>query len=68
MRPLKSDLWKRFAERCRTEADGWQVCCALTLYEAEQLLDCLEANGVSEREMSLGKDGVSVRWRAGRSS
>ncbi len=65
MRPDTNDLWKRFAERCRQEADGWQVCCALTLYEAEQLLDCLEVNGVHQREMSLGNDGVSVRWRTG---
>lgn len=67
MRPAGNDLWKRFAERCRHEADGWQACSSLTLFEAEQLLDCLEANGVREHETSMNKNGVTVRWRVARS-
>jgi hypothetical protein len=63
MRPAPNDWWKRFAERCRQEADGWQVCSALSLSEAEQLLDWLETNGVCEREMSFGEEGATVRWR-----
>jgi hypothetical protein len=63
MRPLEIDWTKRFGERCRREADGWQVCTALSLTEAEELLDWLESSGIGEREMSFGESGAAVRWR-----
>jgi hypothetical protein len=64
MRPASIEWWKQMGDRCRTEADGWQVCSGLSLSEAEQLLDWLEANGVRERETSFGAEGATVRWRA----
>jgi len=49
-----------------TEADepGWQKRQGLTLREAEDLLDQLEASGVGQREVRIKADGVTVRWRA----
>ncbi len=43
---------------------GWQACTGLTLHEAEQLLDQLEAGGVECREVYLEAGGVTVRWRS----
>ncbi len=63
MYPHESDWWKRFSESCRQEADGWQVCTGLTMYEAEQLLDWLEVSKKGQREVSLVGPGVTVRWR-----
>jgi hypothetical protein len=42
---------------------AWQTRQGLTLSEAEDLLDQLEACGVAQREMRIEADGVTVRWR-----
>ena len=42
---------------------GWQERRGLTFAEAEDLLDRLEAAGVSRRETRLEAGGVTVRWR-----
>jgi hypothetical protein len=51
-------------ERRDTDAEGWERCANLTKSEAERLLDWLEANGYSQKELLLGEDGsFTVRWR-----
>jgi len=46
------------------DANRWQCRERLNKSEAERLLDWLEANGYSQREVSLAKDGsFTVRWR-----
>jgi hypothetical protein len=46
------------------DANRWERRERLNKSEAERLLDWLEANGYSQREVSLGKDGsFTVRWR-----
>jgi hypothetical protein len=39
------------------------VRTGLTLWQAEALLDELEAGGVVQREVSVEAGGVTVRWR-----
>lgn len=47
-----------------TDAEGWERRERLSKTEAERLLDWLQANGYSQREVSLAKDGsFTVRWR-----
>lgn len=47
-----------------TDAEGWERRERLNKSDAERLLDWLEANGYSQREVSLGEDGsFTVRWR-----
>jgi hypothetical protein len=47
-----------------TDPDGWERRERLNKTEAERLLDWLQANGFSQREVSLAKDGsFTVRWR-----
>ncbi len=42
----------------------WQVTTVADLTDAEDLLDCLEAQGVAERELVvLGNSCFAVRWR-----
>jgi hypothetical protein len=46
------------------DAEGWQCREGINKSEAERLLDWLEANGYSQRELSVGEDGCfTVRWR-----
>jgi hypothetical protein len=46
-----------------TEADGWERRERLNKTEAERLLDWLQANGYSRREVSVAEDGsFTVRW------
>ncbi len=46
------------------DVNGWECRERLNKTEAERLLDWLEANGYSQREVSLAKDGsFTVRWR-----
>jgi hypothetical protein len=42
---------------------GWQVRTGLTMIEAENLLDQLEARGITCRELRCEAAGVTVRWR-----
>jgi hypothetical protein len=45
------------------DAEGWASVSGLTQREAEELLDWLEANGFSQREVSYDPPpGVTVRW------
>jgi hypothetical protein len=47
-----------------TDAEGWARASGLTQREAEELLDWLEANGFSQREVTYPPEGgVTVRWR-----
>lgn len=42
----------------------WQLTTVDDLSSAEDLLDCLEANGIAERELIvLGNSCFAVRWR-----
>lgn len=42
----------------------WQMTSVDDLHSAEDLLDCLEANGVTEKELIvLGNHCFAVRWR-----
>jgi hypothetical protein len=42
----------------------WHSATVATLSDVEDLLDCLEANGVSEREVvSVQSNLFAVRWR-----
>jgi hypothetical protein len=47
-----------------TDSEGWNRCERLNKSEAEELLDWLEANGYTQRELTYA-DGVgfSVRWK-----
>ena len=54
--------------RCEPDAEGWYVRAGLSLPQAEELLDWLEANGHAQREVLLDAGGlVTVRWRRGQS-
>jgi hypothetical protein len=45
-------------------AQDWHLATVATLSDVEDLLDCLEANGVSEREVvSVQNNMFAVRWR-----
>jgi hypothetical protein len=47
-----------------TDAEGWERREHLTKSESEMLLDWLEANGYSQKEVLLAEDGsFIVRWR-----
>ena len=44
--------------------EGWNVTSVPALSDAEDLLDALEMNGFSERELIvLGNSTFAVRWR-----
>lgn len=44
--------------------DGWSVATVSRLSEVEDLLDCLEAHSVREREVRvLGNNSFRVRWK-----
>jgi hypothetical protein len=45
------------------EGAAWQERTGLTLRQAEELLDWLEANGVTRREVALTEEGCVVRWQ-----
>jgi hypothetical protein len=43
---------------------SWQIATLTTLSEVEDLLDCLEAHDVGEREViALDNNRFAVRWR-----
>jgi len=45
-------------------AGDWQLRTVAGLRDAEELLDCLEAQGYKERELViLGQASFAVRWR-----
>jgi hypothetical protein len=55
---LTSDAETVFAD------DGWSVATLTRLSEVEDLLDCLEAHSVSEREVRVvGNSNFRVRWK-----
>jgi hypothetical protein len=46
-----------------SDAEGWATASGLTQREAEELLDWLEANGFSQREVVYSPEaGLTVRW------
>jgi hypothetical protein len=48
------------------DAPEWRRCSALSLRQAEELLDWLESNGYATREVSVDLErGVTVRWWVG---
>ena len=52
-------------EQTQAEPDGWFRVIGLTWDEAEQLLDWLENQGVSQHELAFDpKGGCTVCWRA----
>jgi hypothetical protein len=65
MNPLRKDSSRPAVERSEKDADdGWERRERLNKSEAERLLDWLEANGYSKREVSYAEDsGFTVRWR-----
>ena len=51
-------------EPSQADAEGWECRERLNKMEAESLLDWLEANGYSQREVSyVDEAGFTVRWR-----
>ncbi|HET6573061.1 MAG TPA: hypothetical protein VFG68_05630 [Fimbriiglobus sp.] len=45
-------------------AANWHVATLANLSQVEDLLDCLEARGIAEREVvTLENDLFAVRWR-----
>jgi hypothetical protein len=47
-----------------SDAEGWASASGLTQHEAEELLDWLEANGWTQREVLYTPGpGITVRWR-----
>jgi hypothetical protein len=46
-----------------TPEGAWQEVSGLTLWQAEELLDWLEANGVTRREALVTPEGCVVRWQ-----
>jgi hypothetical protein len=50
-------------ESTAPEETAWQERSGLTLREAEDLLDWLEAHGVTQREARVTPEGCTVRWR-----
>ena len=46
------------------QSAGWKLVTVTNLREVEDLLDCLEASSVGEREVhTLGGSSFAVRWR-----
>lgn len=63
MSGLRKDSSLSILDRRETDAEGWERCEHLNKSEAERLLDWLEANGYSQREIRLAEDGgFMVRW------
>ena len=55
---------EKIRKRPDMDAGGWDRCSGLTKFEAEQVLDWLEANGYGEREAFYEEgQGFTVRWR-----
>lgn len=47
-----------------SHGEEWQLTTVAELHDAEDLLDCLESRGYSERELLvLGNSCFAVRWR-----
>jgi hypothetical protein len=47
------------------EGPQWHACVGLTLRQAEELLDWLDACGYEHSEVAIDpKQGVSLRWRS----
>jgi hypothetical protein len=45
------------------QPEGWRALGGLTIAQAEQLLDWLEAHGVVGIDVSFAQSGVTVRWK-----
>jgi hypothetical protein len=65
MSSLPKEAPQPIPESSHIDAEGWERRERLNKNEAERLLDWLEANGCSQKEVSLAEDGnFTVRWRA----
>lgn len=63
MNPLRKDSSRPMVERSEKDADVWERRERLNKSEAERLLDWLEANGYSQREVIFVESGgFTVRW------
>ncbi|MHB1425879.1 MAG: hypothetical protein ACYC3I_22165 [Gemmataceae bacterium] len=66
MNLVRKDLPQPSSELPKMDAESWECRECLSKDEAERLLDWLESNGYSQREVSLAEDGsFTVRWRRG---
>lgn len=60
----RNDALPPLPQHSVADAEGWERCEHLSKSEAERLLDWLEANGYSQREVFPTADGAfAVRWR-----
>jgi hypothetical protein len=63
MTPPASVCVERPRERFDVDAQGWGYFSSLDFGEVERLLDWLEANDFTRREVSVGPEKtVTVRW------
>ena len=64
MNLVRKDLLQASSELSIRDAESWECRERLNKSEAERLLDWLESNGYSQREVYLVEDGsFTVRWR-----
>lgn len=60
---VRKDSLQTTSPSSGTDAEGWERREHLNKSDAEKLLDWLEANGYSQREVSLAEDGsFIIRW------
>lgn len=59
---MTSPVFTPVAPARAQSADGWRVRTGLSFREVERLLDWLESQGRTQREVRLDADGVTVRW------
>ena len=61
---VRKDSPEPLPEPFQPDAEGWDRRERLNKREAELLLDWLEANGFTQRELSYADDGgFTVRWK-----
>jgi hypothetical protein len=64
MCPMRRDEPHPLPGPYHTDAEGWTRRERLTKSDAERLLDWLEANGYTQREVTYTENvGFTVRWR-----
>ena len=64
MCPIRRDDSQPLPGHYRIDSEGWSRRERLTKSDAERLLDWLEANGFTQREVTYAEDaGFVVRWR-----
>jgi hypothetical protein len=64
MSSVPKDSSQPLPEHHGTDAEGWERWERLSKSQAEMLLDWLESNGYSQREVFYAEgNGFTVRWR-----